>query len=59
MSTVMTETTIGDLVTALYEEFLAEYGDQELASMAAASTVNDMLAAAELAKAATPSEVAA
>lgn len=37
-------TTIGDLVTLFYEEFLAMYGDKELASIATAATINDLLA---------------
>lgn len=37
------ETTVGELVAAVYQEFLAVYGDPELASLAAATVVNDML----------------
>ena len=36
-------TTLGDLITTLYDEFLAAYGDEELASVAVAATINDML----------------
>ena len=44
-----TRTTLGDLITLFYEEYLAVYGDEELASVAAAATINDMLAdAAEI-----------
>jgi hypothetical protein len=39
----MTNTTLGDLITVLYDEFLAVYGDEELASVAVAATINDML----------------
>lgn len=37
------DTTLGDLIAALYEEFLAAYGDEELASLAAATVVSEML----------------
>ena len=37
-------TTIGDLVHLFYEEFLAIYGDEELAQVATAATINDLLA---------------
>lgn len=40
------DTTLGDLITVFYDEFLALYGDEELASIAAAAVVNDMLASA-------------
>ena len=36
-------TTLGDLISVLYDEFLAVYGDSELASVAVAATINDML----------------
>lgn len=39
-----TETTLGELISTLYEEFLAMYGDEELASVAAAAVINDLLA---------------
>ena len=38
------ETTLGELVAAVYETLLEEYGDPELASVATAAIVNDMLA---------------
>jgi hypothetical protein len=38
-----TTTTLGDLISVLYEEFLAVYGDEELASVAVAATINDLL----------------
>lgn len=38
------ETRLGDLITALYEEYLALYGDEDLASVAAAATINELLA---------------
>lgn len=37
-------TTLGDLISVLYEEFLARYGDEELASVATAAVINDLLA---------------
>ena len=43
----MTQTTtvsLADLITTIYDEYLALYGDKELASVAAAATVNDILA---------------
>ena len=36
--------SLGDLITLFYEEYLALYGDEELASVAAAATINDILA---------------
>jgi hypothetical protein len=39
-----TTTNIGDLVSLFYEEYLSLYGDEELATVAAAATVNDILA---------------
>jgi len=36
--------TLGDLVTLFYEEFLALYGDEDLAALAAAATINDLMA---------------
>lgn len=38
-----THTTLGDLISLFYDEFYALYGDEELASLAAASVINDML----------------
>lgn len=37
------ETTLGELVAAVYETLLEEYGDPELASVATSAIVNDML----------------
>ncbi len=42
-----TTTNIGDLVSLFYEEYLSLYGDEELATVAAAATVNDILAEQE------------
>ena len=42
----MTANTVNlsDLITLFYDEYLALYGDEELASVAAAATINDILA---------------
>lgn len=39
-----TNTTLGELITSLYDEFLTIYKDEELASVAVAATINDILA---------------
>ncbi|MFH1253565.1 MAG: hypothetical protein V1664_04535 [Candidatus Uhrbacteria bacterium] len=36
--------SLGDLITLFYGEYLAMYGDEELASVAAAATINNLLA---------------
>jgi len=36
--------SLGDLISLFYEEYLALYGDEDLASVAAAATVNELLA---------------
>lgn len=41
--TQLVDTTLGDLIAAFYDEFFALYGDAELASLAAATVVNEML----------------
>jgi hypothetical protein len=38
-----TQTTLGDLISLFYEEFMELYGDPELASVAAAAVINDLL----------------
>lgn len=43
----MTRTTtvsLADLITTIYDEYLALYGDKDLASVATAATINDILA---------------
>lgn len=40
----MTHTTLGELITVLYDEFLELYGDEELAAVAVSATLNDLLA---------------
>lgn len=42
--TQATTVSLADLITTLYDEYLALYGDKELASVAAAATINDILA---------------
>ena len=42
-------TTIGDLVDLFFQEFMAIYGDEELARVATAATINDLLAERALA----------
>ena len=37
------QTTLGEIIALFYEEFLALYGDEELASVATAATINDLL----------------
>lgn len=37
-------TTLGELISTVYGEFLAKYGDEELASVATAAVINDLLA---------------
>lgn len=44
MHTETTHTTLGEMIAEIYAEFLALYGDEELASVATAAVVNDMLA---------------
>ena len=46
MENDMTANTVNlsDLITLFYDEYLALYGDEELASVAAAATINDILA---------------
>lgn len=39
-------TTLGDLTSMLYEEFFALYGDADLAAVAAATVINDILSQA-------------
>ena len=35
--------TLADLISTVYEEFLAIYGDEDIASAAAAATINELL----------------
>ena len=43
------DTTLGDLIAALYGRYLEQTGDPELASVATAASVHEVLAARELA----------
>lgn len=43
MSQPTVQTTIGQLIEALFEEYTLAYGDSDLAAVAVAATVNDML----------------
>lgn len=38
-----TQLNLGDLINLFYEEYLALYGDEDIASVAAAATINDIL----------------
>jgi hypothetical protein len=38
-------TNLGELISTIYEQFLAQYGDEELASVATAAVINDLLSA--------------
>lgn len=42
-----TQTTLGELISTLYDRFMEMYGDEELASVATAAVINDMLSAPE------------
>jgi hypothetical protein len=37
--------SLGEMIQVFYEEYLALYGDEELAAVAAAATINELLAA--------------
>lgn len=39
--------SLGDLISLFYEQYLAMYGDEEVASVATAVTINQMLDEAE------------
>lgn len=39
-----TEVTLGELISIFYEQFMEMYGDEELASVAVAAIINDLLA---------------
>lgn len=41
-------TSLGDLITVFYDEYLALYGDEDLASVAAAATINKLIGQLEL-----------
>ncbi len=54
-----TNTTLGDLITALYDEFMAIYQDEQLASVAVAATINDLLLESSEASRGDPAEAGA
>ncbi len=37
------EVSLGDLISLFYEEYLVLYGDEELAAVAAAATIHELL----------------
>lgn len=41
--TTTIDTNLGELISNFYEHFLAMYGDEELASVATAAVINDLL----------------
>lgn len=44
MNTNTDTVSLADLISVLYDEYFAIYGDEDIASVAAAATVNDILA---------------
>ncbi len=44
--TQTTNTTLGDLISMFFNEFMEMYGDEELASVATAAVINDLLSEA-------------
>ena len=48
-TSIDTPMNLGDLINLFYREFLAVYGDEELASVAAAATINELLAESSVA----------
>ena len=42
-----TQANLGELISTIYEEFLALYGDEELASVATAAVINDLLSSTQ------------
>lgn len=41
-----THTNLSELITVLFDEFLAAYGDEDLAAAATAASINEMLISA-------------
>jgi len=54
-----TKLNLGDLINLFYEEYLALYGDEDIASVAAAATINDILSDPSSDSAASKDEAAA
>ncbi len=50
---------LGDLINLFYEEYLALYGDEDIASVAAAATINDILSDRSGGRSASKDEAAA
>ena len=44
------QTTLGDLIAFVYNEFMEMYGDEELAAVATAAVINDMLSGEDTAE---------
>lgn len=40
-----TQTDIGELIRIFFEQFMAVYGDEDIASVATAAMINDLLTA--------------
>ena len=36
-------TTLGELISMLYDEYMEIYGDEDLAAVATAATINDLI----------------
>ncbi len=47
--TDITPTTLGELISVLYDEYMEIYGDEDLASVATAATINDLIGEAHVA----------
>lgn len=57
--TNQTTVSLAELIALFYDEYYALYGDEELASVAAAATINDILAERASARTAEKREAAA
>lgn len=44
-----TPSTLGELISLLYDEYMELYGDEDIASVATAATINDLLTEGEAA----------
>jgi hypothetical protein len=40
---MQTQTTLGELITLFYDEYMSVYHDTELASLATAASINELL----------------
>lgn len=54
-----TNTTLGEVISMLYDEYMEIYGDEDLASVATAATINNLLNEAHAASRGDPAEVEA